>query len=106
MGQTPGHMTGKPVTNAMKPADVQLQAFCAPKAEFPRPRTHDIDAEERTEKFHWRFQPGSRGFIDENVSNKREHRTAVVWHNDRLFPTRPIPPRQRFPATAAADDNK
>lgn len=36
MGQTQSHMTGKAVTNAIKPADVQLQAFYTPKAEFPR----------------------------------------------------------------------
>lgn len=36
MGQTLSHMTGKPVTNAIKPADVQLQAFSTAEAEFPR----------------------------------------------------------------------
>lgn len=50
-------MTGKPVTNAIKPADVQLQAFYTPESRIPEERMHDIDTEERTEKFHWRLQP-------------------------------------------------
>lgn len=98
------HITGKPVTDAIKHADAQLRAFNVPK--FPWRRCKHFCGQADW-KVSLALAGGSRAFIDENASDGRRNRRAVVFHNDLLFPTRSIPRCQHFPATVAAeDDNK
>lgn len=98
------HITGKPVTDAIKHADAQLRAFNVPKAEFPRRRCKHL-CRQANWKVSLALAAGSRAFIDENASDRRRNRRAVVCHNDPLFPTQSIPRRQHFPATVAAEDD-
>lgn len=87
MGHTHwSHITAKSFTDAIKHADTQLHAFNVPKAEFPWHRCKHLLGQ-----VNWKASlaspAGSRDFIDENVGDGRVNWTAVVWHDDLLFPT-------------------